>query len=101
MLSPVHLNPFTTTALAYSYPHTIPLLKCQSSHQRRQSGLKSEGSWIRVKNFDFLGTFPKNFDFFRQFHKKIDISGQISEKFPFSGNFTKKINFSRQIYEEF
>src|SRR6218665_138789 len=38
--------------------------------QRRQSGLKSGGFWIRVKKFDFLGKFRKNFDIFRQLDKQ-------------------------------
>src|SRR6218665_1472138 len=40
--------------------------------QRRQSGLKSGGSWIRVNKISiFPGQLPRNFDFFRQFHHKI------------------------------
>ena len=41
------------------------------TQQRRQSGLKSGGSWNRVKNFDFLKKFPKNFDSFSLFHKQL------------------------------
>ena len=68
--------------------------------QRRQSGLKSGGSWIRVKNFSifpgnfskdfrfFSGKFSKNFDFFRQFHLRISIfPGKFPKKFDFLGNF--------------
>ena len=64
-------------------------LECctRSNGQRRQSGLKSGGSWIRGKKSDFLGKLPKFF--FRQFDKqKIDFSGQITEEFRyFTGNF--------------
>ena len=36
----------------------------------RQSGLKSAGSWIRVKKISiYPGKFLKNSDFFRQFNK--------------------------------
>ena len=89
------------------------------------------GSWIRVKNFDFLGKFrffsgnftkkksnfqrkfTKNFDFLGNFTDNFDLfqamsqwknrfSGQISEKFRFcSGNFTKRFDFSKQISENF
>src|SRR6218665_371739 len=86
------------------------------STQRRQSGLKSGGSWRRFQNFDFLGKFPKNFDFFQQFHElKIDFfrrnfrknsiflqvilqkvsffQGKFPKNFDFLGYLTKKFNF--------
>src|SRR6218665_1601442 len=54
----------------------------EGKQQRRQSGLKSGGSWIRVKKIRFL---QANF-------RKISI---------FSGNFTKEFRVSRQISENF
>src|SRR6218665_903477 len=48
------------------------------SRQRLQFDLKSGGSWIRLKEFDFS----------RQLSKKLRF---------FSGNFTKKINFPGKI----
>ena len=45
--------------------------------KRRQSGLKSGGSWIRVKTISiFPGKCSKNFDFFRQIFKKFRFSRQ-------------------------
>src|SRR6218665_152802 len=64
----------------------------RTDYQRRQSGLKFGGSWIRVnKIFSiFPGKFPRNFDFYRQFLKKIRFSRQIFEKFRFfQANFSK------------
>ena len=55
---------------------TIVLRGCT---QRRQSGLKSEGSWIRVKN-----DFPRQTDKkFRISWEKFRFSRQIDEKFRF------------------
>src|SRR6218665_3292054 len=48
--------------------------------QRRQSGLKSGGSWIWVKKLISLGKFPKNFEFFQTISQKIQFSRQTSEK---------------------
>src|SRR6218665_4000137 len=62
-----------------SYIKTSPPL----SRQRRQTGLKSGGSWIRVNKFDFLGNFTK---------KKSNFLGQISEKFQFLTDDFKKIH---------
>src|SRR6218665_537211 len=45
---------------------TIKVKLARNPSQRRQSGLKSVGSWIRVKKNQFLGKFPKTFDFSRE-----------------------------------
>src|SRR6218665_845934 len=59
--------------------------------QRRQSDLKSGGSWIWVKRISIsTGKFPKNFNFFRQFYKKIS-SFLISENFDFFRQLKKLI----------
>ena len=56
--------------------------KKQSQKQRRQSGLKSVGLWIRVKKFRFSRKISEKFGYFQAIsHKKIDFSGQIFEKF--------------------
>jgi len=47
-----------------------------SQEQRRQSGLKSGGSWNLVKNVDFSRHISKNFDFFSQFYPKNGFSKQ-------------------------
>src|SRR6218665_4049918 len=50
---------------------TVPSKICggDTAVQRRQSGLKSGESWLRVNKIStFQGEFPRNFDFFRQFH---------------------------------
>src|SRR6218665_1637304 len=54
--------------------------------QRRQSGLKSIGSWIRVKKIQFFhaGKFSKNFDFFRQISEKFRFFNQLETKFRIS-----------------
>ena|SRR6218665_604727 len=57
--------------------------------QWRQSGLKSGGSWIRVKK---IRVFQANFDLFTQFHKIISI---------FPGKFPKNFNFFRQFPKKF
>src|SRR6218665_868004 len=56
--------------------------------QRRQSGLKSGGSWIRVKQFRFLqANFRKISIFFRQLYKKISsFPGKFQKILIFSGN---------------
>src|SRR6218665_2038082 len=52
----------------------------EEQQQRRQSGLKSEGSWIRVQKISIsTGKFPRNFNFFRQFYKRIS---SFAGKFP-------------------
>jgi len=62
--------------------------------QRRQSGLKSGGSWIQVKKSIFPGKFPKKFYFFRQFQKTISIcSGKFRENFAIFWQFEKKSIF--------
>ena len=72
--------------------------------QRRQSGLKSVGSWIRVKNSIYPGKFSKHFDFSPNFTKNLGFRGKFPKNVDFfqanfrkvsifSGNFTKKIGF--------
>ena len=73
--------------------------------QRRQSGLKSWGSWIRVNKISiFPGKFLRNFDLFQAISKIISIvPGNLSKNFIFSGNLRKN-RFSRQkllIYSYF
>src|SRR6218665_3411541 len=60
----------------------------EGEQQRRQSGLKSGGSWIRVKKILIsTGKFPKNFNFFRQFYKRISsFAGKFPKILIFSGN---------------
>src|SRR6218665_716660 len=64
--------------------------------QRRQSGLKSGGSWIRVKKILIsTGKFPKNFNFFRQFYKRISsFPGKFPKMLIFQA--IKKNRFSKQ-----
>jgi len=89
-----------------------------STHQRRQSGLKSGGSWIRVKKIDFLEKFPiflcnftkhfvfqgkflKNFDCFKIISQNMSIfHGKFPKNFSFLGNFPK-IWFSIKLSEKF
>src|SRR6218665_3758778 len=55
--------------------------------QRRQFGLKSGGSWIRVKKFDFYRQISENFNYFRQFYKRISsFPGKFPKNLIFSGN---------------
>jgi len=64
--------------------------------QRRQSGLKSWGSWIRVKKSIFPSKFPKNFDFFlASSPKDFDFSRQISEKFRVFHAISQNISISQ------
>src|SRR6218665_1875577 len=61
----------------------------EGSQQRRQSGLKSGGSWIRVKKISIsTGKFQKIFNFFRQFYKRVS---------SFAGKFPKILIFFRQL----
>src|SRR6218665_1515486 len=61
----------------------------EGQQQRRQSGLKSGGLWIRIKKILIsTGKFPKNFNFFRQFYKRIS---------SFAGKFPKFFYFFRQL----
>ena len=66
-------------------------------YQRRQSGLKSWGSWIRVQqNFKFPDKFPINFDFVQAISQNIRFFKANIRKNPiFSGNFRQKFRFSR------
>src|SRR6218665_3915068 len=72
--------------------------------QRRLSGLKSRGSWIRVNKISiFPVKFQRNFDFFRQFHKKSISSDTFLKMFDFFRQF-RNVLFSRQtllIYSYF
>src|SRR6218665_2190726 len=60
------------------------------SPKRRQSGLKSGGSWIWVKNVDFPCNFQKKISC--KFHEKFRFIHAISQQ---------HFDFSRQIYEKF
>jgi len=63
-------------------PLLVCVCVCVSRIQRRQSGLKSGGSWIQVNKIDFQGKFLKNFDFFHEIlHTNFEFSRQISEIF--------------------
>src|SRR6218665_549630 len=56
----------------------------EGQQQRRQSGLKSGGSWIRVKKIDFYRQIFENFQFFQAIlQKNIEFFRQISENFDF------------------
>src|SRR6218665_2358168 len=57
--------------------------------QRRQSGLKSGRSWIRVKQFRFFRANFRKLLIFQAISQNIDFSRQISEKIPFFRQFTK------------
>src|SRR6218665_2350637 len=73
----------------------------ENVQQRRQSGLKSGGSWIRVKMSIFRHKFPRVISIlFRQYHKKFDFPGKFLK---FFWQF-KKNRFPRQellIYSYF
>ena len=77
-------------------------LKMVCHPQRRQSGLKSGGSWIRAKKFWFCRKISEKCRFFQAISQtNSDFSGQISEKFRFLQIIKKNFQFSRQISEEF
>src|SRR6218665_1601717 len=80
-----------------------PLVCTVSTLQRRQSVLKSGGSWIWVKTISiFPGKFPKNFDFSGNFTKKFRCFQPNFRKISiFSSNLTKNFYFSRQMSEKF
>jgi len=73
--------------------------------QRRQSGLKSGESWIRVKNFDFFQAISQTKDrfsgqisekcrFFTGIFKRTSLfQGKFPKNFNFLGNFTKTFDF--------
>ena len=93
------------TRMLMFYVHCIHNMASFYNHsQRRQSGLKSEGSWTRVK-FDFREIsekfrffqkyFLKNSVFQANFQKNSICSSKFSQNFYFSGNF-KKLRFPRQ-----
>src|SRR6218665_184508 len=64
----------------------------EGSQQRRQSGLKSGGSWIRVKNVDFYRQISEKFQFFQAIlQKNIKFSRQISGNFDFFRQLKKLI----------
>src|SRR6218665_3010122 len=89
----IHIQRYT---YIHAYMHEF-IYKSKPPHyhiQRRQSGLKSGGSWIRVqKNSIFAGKFPKNFHFSSNSTKNFAFSRQISEKFRFLRQFKKKFEF--------
>jgi len=66
--------------------------------QRRQAGLKSVGSWIRVKKIRyFQANFRKN-RFFQAISQTISIfPGKFPKFLIFSGNFTNFIDFPSKI----
>src|SRR6218665_3218054 len=52
----------------------------EGQQQRRQSGLKSGGSWIRVKEFDFYRQIFENFQFFQAIlQKNIEFFRQLKK----------------------
>jgi len=59
--------------------------------QRRQSGLKSEGSWTWVKKFWFSRKISEKFRFFQAIPQKKSI---------FQGNFPKNVRFSQVILQK-
>src|SRR6218665_4183917 len=60
------------------------------------SGLKSWGSWIRVKKFDFYRQIFEKFQLFQAIlQKNIEFCRQISENFDFFRQL-KKFNFPNQ-----
>src|SRR6218665_123699 len=78
---------------------------CQN-FERRQSGLKSGGSWIRVKKFRFSRKITEKFRFFQAiiFTKNRFFRSNFRKISIFSGNFTKKFRLSKQklaIYSYF
>ena len=89
ILAVVHVYGITVDLSPKHRPHTLP--------QLRQSGLKSEGLWIRVKKSIFHCTFLENFDFFRKFTKKFDFTDKFLKSLIVLGNFTKQIRFSEKI----
>src|SRR6218665_3210644 len=71
----------------------------EGSQQRRQSGLKSGGSWIRVKNFDFYRKISKKFQFFQAIlQKNIEFCRQISENFDFFRQLKKLIFQAKNVH---
>src|SRR6218665_2610391 len=65
-----------------------------SSAQRRQSGLKSGGTWISI----FPGKFPRNFNFFRQVLKKFQFfKANFRKILIISGNLKKNSFFQAKI----
>jgi len=98
----------------FSYESQIAHI--MGSAQRRQSGLKSKGSWTRVKKVwfsrkisekfrffqaipqtkksIFQGKFPKNFGFSQVILQKISIfQVKFPKNFDFLGNFSKYFDF--------
>jgi len=70
--------------------------------ERRQSGLKSEESWILVKKSIFSGNFTKKFRFFRQISKKFRFFQAIWLKISiFPGQFPKNSDFSDNLRKKF
>src|SRR6218665_851914 len=71
----------------------------EGSQQRRQSGLKSGGSWIRVKKFRFLQTNFRKISIFFQaiLQKNIEFSRQISENFYFFWQLKKLIFQAKKV----
>ena len=71
------------------------LMDVLTIQQRRQSGLKSGGSWTRVKKIRFsIGKFPKNLFFQAISQTKNRFFRANFRKFRvFSGNFTKNFDF--------
>src|SRR6218665_1993875 len=85
-----HLCRTTTKSHLYRVTFMYHQFYIGPSLQQRQSSLKSWGSWIRVKKFDFSRQISKKF-FFQAISRKISI---------FPGKFLKNFDFSRQIFEK-
>ena len=79
------------------------MIQTHSPPQRRQSGLKSGGSWIQVKEISiFPGKFSKNFDFSRQILKKIRLfQANFRKNRFFQANFKKNLIFSSKFSKKF
>jgi len=68
-------------------------------YQQRQSGLKTGGSWIRVKKFRFFsGNFTKIIDFSGEISEKNQFFQVILQKIStFQGKFPKNFDFFQAI----
>src|SRR6218665_2169951 len=84
-------------------PQTRTALAQHCAFQRRQSGLKSGGSWIRVKKFRFFRKISKKFGFFQAISesKKAIFRANFRKISIFSGDFTKNFVFQSKFSKNF